>query len=62
MLGGETLQDTKRYDLFSTYHDLFLPKNERTNEETKATEEYHQKTCEDYELMLEMQLLRMRVK
>ena len=28
-LGGETLQDTKRYDLFSTYHDLFLPKDER---------------------------------
>ena len=30
VLGGETLQDTKRYDLFSTYHDLFLPKDERT--------------------------------
>ena len=30
LLGGETLQDTKRYDLFSTYHDLFLPKNVRT--------------------------------
>ena len=30
LLGGETLQDTKRYDLFSTYHDLFLSKNERT--------------------------------
>ena len=30
VLGGETLQDTKRYDLFMTYHDLFLPKNERT--------------------------------
>ena len=30
VLGGETLQDTKRYDLFTTYHDLFLPKNERT--------------------------------
>ena len=30
LLGGETLQDTKRYDLFSTYHDLFLPKDERT--------------------------------
>ena len=29
-LGGETLQDTGRYDLFSTYHDSFLPKNERT--------------------------------
>ena len=29
-LGGETLQDTKRYDLFTTYHDLFLPKEERT--------------------------------
>ena len=28
-LGGETLQDTKRYDLFMTYQDLFLPKNER---------------------------------
>ena len=30
VLGGETLQDTKRYDLFATYHDLFLPKDERT--------------------------------
>ena len=30
VLGGETLQDTNRYDLFSTYHDLFLPKDERT--------------------------------
>ena len=30
VLGGETLQDTKRYDLFTTYHDLFLPKEERT--------------------------------
>ena len=30
VLGGETFQDTKRYDLFSTYHDLFLPKDERT--------------------------------
>ena len=29
VLGGETLQDTKRYDLFMTYQDLFLPKNER---------------------------------
>ena len=29
-LGGETLQDTKRYDLFSTYHDSFLSKDERT--------------------------------
>ena len=29
VLGGETLQDTKRYDLFMTYHDLFLPENER---------------------------------
>ena len=29
VLGGETLQDTKRYDLFTTYHDLFLPTNER---------------------------------
>ena len=28
-MGGETLQDTKRYDLFSTYHDSFLSKNER---------------------------------
>ena len=23
MFGGETLQDTQRYDLFKTYHDLF---------------------------------------
>ena len=30
VLGGETLQDTKRYDLFATYHDFFLPKEERT--------------------------------
>ena len=30
LLGGETLQDTKRYDLFSTYHDSFLSKDERT--------------------------------
>ena len=30
LLGGETLQDTKRYDLFTTYHDSFLPKNDRT--------------------------------
>ena len=29
VLGGETLQDTKRYDLFMTHQDLFLPKNER---------------------------------
>ena len=30
LLGGETLQDTKRYDLFTTYHDSFLPKDDRT--------------------------------
>ena len=30
LLGGETLQDTKRHDLFSTYHDSFLPGAERT--------------------------------
>ena len=30
LLGGETLQDTVRYDLFSTYHDSFLSKDERT--------------------------------
>ena len=29
VLGGETLQDTKRYDLFMTYHDLFLNNSER---------------------------------
>ena len=29
-LGGETLQDTVRYDLFTTYHDSFLSKDERT--------------------------------
>ena len=28
-LGGETLQDTKRYDLFAGYHDLFLHNDER---------------------------------
>ena len=27
--GGETLQDTHRYDLFQTYNDLFLTKQER---------------------------------
>ena len=31
IFGGETLQDTKRYDLFTTYHDLFLSKTERAN-------------------------------
>ena len=30
LLGGETLQDTVRYDLFTTYHDSFLSKDERT--------------------------------
>ena len=30
VLGGETLQDTKRYDLFMTYHDLFLSGNDRS--------------------------------
>ena len=29
VLGGETLQDTKRYDLFTGYHDLFLHNDER---------------------------------
>ena len=29
LFGGETLQDTQRYDLFQTYHDLFLPEEER---------------------------------
>ena len=29
-IGGETLQDTKRYDLFMTYHDLFLSGNDRS--------------------------------
>ena len=29
VLGGETLQDTKRYDLFMTYQDLFLTGNDR---------------------------------
>ena len=28
-LGVETLQDTKRYDLFTGYHDLFLHNDER---------------------------------
>ena len=27
--GGEILQDTQRYDLFQTYNDLFLTKQER---------------------------------
>ena len=30
MLGGEVLQDTKRYDLFMTYQDLFLSKKSRS--------------------------------
>ena len=30
VLGGETLQDTKRYDLFMTYQDLFLTSEERS--------------------------------
>ena len=29
LFGGETLQDTQRYDLFQTYHDLFLSKEDR---------------------------------
>ena len=29
LFGGETLQDTQRYDLFQTYHDLFLSDEER---------------------------------
>ena len=29
-LDGETLHDVARYDMFSTYHDLFLSKEERT--------------------------------
>ena len=29
LLGGETLQDTKRYDLFSTYRDTFFSKKEQ---------------------------------
>ena len=31
VFGGETLQDTMNYDLFQTYHDLFLQKEERGN-------------------------------
>ena len=31
VFGGESLQDTTNYDLFQTYHDLFLPKEEREN-------------------------------
>ena len=31
VFGGETLQGTSNYDLFQTYHDLFLPKEEREN-------------------------------
>ena len=31
VFGGETLQDTMNYDIFQTYHDLFLPKEEREN-------------------------------
>ena len=31
VFGGETLQDTMNYDLFQTYQDLFLPKEEREN-------------------------------
>ena len=29
LFGGETLQDTNRYDLFQTYHDLFLETEDR---------------------------------
>ena len=29
LFGGETLQDTQRYDVFQTYHDLFLSDEER---------------------------------
>ena len=29
LFGGETLQDTQRYNLFQTYHDLFLTDEER---------------------------------
>ena len=29
LFGGETLQDTQRYDLFQTYHDLFLSTEDR---------------------------------
>ena len=29
LFGGETLQDTERYDLFQTYHDLFLETEDR---------------------------------
>ena len=29
LFGGETLQETERYDLFQTYHDLFLETEER---------------------------------
>ena len=31
VFGRESLQDTTNYDLFQTYHDLFLPKEEREN-------------------------------
>ena len=31
VFGGESLQDTTNYDLFQTYHDLFLPNEEREN-------------------------------
>ena len=31
LFGGEVLQDTMDYDLFQTYHDLFLSKDERDN-------------------------------
>jgi len=30
-LGGELLQDTNRYDLYQTYHDLFMTKEDREN-------------------------------
>ena len=29
LFGGETLQDTQRYDLFQTYHDLYLTAEDR---------------------------------
>ena len=48
IFGGESLQDTMNYDLFQTYHDLFLPKEEREN---MLRHGISLKICENSELM-----------
>ena len=31
LFGGEIIEDLNRFDLFKTYHDLFLPETDRDN-------------------------------